>query len=45
MQRNDEQLESALVDLGSVTEETKGKLVGIDDHEQGLFLGGGISDE
>ncbi len=45
MQRNDDQLNTVLIDLGSVTEETKGRFVGIDDHEGGLDLGAGISDE
>jgi hypothetical protein len=45
MQRNDDHLESALIDLGSVTEETKGRFIGIDDHDGGLEPFGGISDE
>lgn len=45
MQRKDEQLEPTLTDLGSVTDETKGRLVGVDDHEGGLDIFAGISDE
>ncbi|MCM3420955.1 benenodin family lasso peptide [Sphingopyxis alaskensis] len=45
MQRNEEHLASALIDLGSVTDETKGRFVGLDDHEGGLEIIAGISDE
>jgi hypothetical protein len=45
MQRKDEQREPTLTDLGSVTDETKGRFVGLDDHEGGLEISAGISDE
>ena len=34
-----------LIDLGSVTVETRGGPVGTDDHERGLILAGGLSNE
>ena len=45
MNRNDENRDDELIDLGAVTQETKGKLVGIDDHEGGLQNPFGISDD
>lgn len=45
MQRNDEHRDDDLIDLGAVTQETKGKLVGFDDHDAGLQIQPGLSDD
>ena len=45
MERHDEHLEADLIDLGAVTSETRGGIVGIDDHENGLDFAFGLSDD
>lgn len=45
MQRNDEHRDDDLIDLGAVTQETKGKLVGNDDHDNGLQISLGLADD
>lgn len=45
MQRNDEHRDDELIDLGAVTEETKGRLVGINDFEGGLQASLGLADD
>jgi len=44
MERVENQLEGGLVDLGSVTEETKGNIAPLGD-TVGLSQGGGLSDD
>lgn len=45
MERNDEQQHSDVIDLGAIVEETKGKLVGINDHDNGLQAMFGLADD
>lgn len=45
MHINDENRDESLIDLGAVAEETKGKLVGINDHDNGLQASFGLSDD